>query len=101
VKCRPTCRRHCPKPRSSPACGGGDSGRLSAAAAPVILKIGFHDEDVTRIRDLARKNSEGSISAGELTEYDNYVKVADLLAILQSKARQVLKRKPVTRARRG
>jgi hypothetical protein len=79
----------------------GDSGRLSAAAARVILKIGFHDEDVTRIRELARKNSEGSISAGELTEYDNYVKVADLLAILQSKARQVLKRKPVTRARRG
>jgi len=51
--------------------------------------------------ELAAKNGEGTISPAELAEYDDYVKLADLLAILQSKARQVLGRKPMLRGPRG
>lgn len=79
----------------------GESGRLSVGAARIILKLGFRDKDADRIHELAQKNSDGTITPAELAEYDGYVKVADLLAILKSKARQVLRRKPVPRGRRG
>ena len=43
------------------------------------------------MKALARKNREGRISCAELNELDSYVKAGDLLAILQSKARKLLK----------
>ncbi len=79
----------------------GETGRLSAPAARMVLKLGFRDEDKARMHELAAKNSGGTISPVELAEFDSFLKVADLLAILQSKARQVLKRKPVSRGHRG
>lgn len=79
----------------------GRAGRLSVPAARQALKLGFPEEDLRRMGELAAKNGDGTITPAELAEYDDYVKVADLLAILQSKARQVLGVKPLLRGRRG
>src|SRR5207237_852275 len=78
-----------------------ESGRLSVATARMVLKLKFRDEDLARVHELAQKNSSGTITRSELAEYDRYLMVGDLLALLQSKARQVLKRKPAVRGRRG
>jgi hypothetical protein len=79
----------------------GGAGRLSVPAARQALKLEFPEEDLRRMGELAAKNGDGTITPAELAEYDDYVKVADLLAILQSKARQVLGVKPLLRGRRG
>jgi hypothetical protein len=55
-----------------------------------ILQLGFSQEDRARMHELAVKNQEGRISAEELDELDNYIKVGDLLAILRLKARNAL-----------
>jgi hypothetical protein len=50
------------------------------------------DERVTaRVLDLGRKASEGRLTAAEVQEYDAYIAANDILAILQAKARQVLR----------
>jgi hypothetical protein len=61
--------------------------------ARYLVGLGFSHEDKERMKELARKNREGEISAEELHELDSYVKVSDLLAIVQSKARKILKAK--------
>jgi hypothetical protein len=66
---------------------------LTKEQARYLVGLGFSDEDKKRMKELARKNREGEISAEELRELDSYVKVGDLLAILQSKARKILKAK--------
>jgi hypothetical protein len=64
---------------------------LTPELARHVLALGFSDEDKARMHELAIKNQEGNISAEELRDLDSYVKVADLVAILQSKARKLLK----------
>jgi hypothetical protein len=44
------------------------------------------------MHELAVKNKQGRISTEERDELDSYIKVGDLLAILQSKARKILKK---------
>ena len=56
-----------------------------------ILKLAFSEQDRARMHTLAVKNQEGQLSSEEREELDNYIKVGDLLAILQSKARKLLK----------
>jgi hypothetical protein len=43
-----------------------------------------------RFDELAEKNTEGMISQEELNEYDEYLQVSSLIAVLQAKARAVL-----------
>lgn len=64
--------------------------RISTELARYVLKLGFSDDDNARMHELAVKNQAGTLSAMEREELDNYVKVGDLLAILQSKARKRL-----------
>jgi hypothetical protein len=66
---------------------------LTPQLARYFLARGFSDEDKTRMHELAVKNQQGTIAPDELRELDSYVRVGDLLAILQSKARKVLKAK--------
>jgi hypothetical protein len=66
---------------------------LTKEQARYLAGLGFSDEDMERMKELARKNREGEISHDELRELDSYVKAGDLLAILQSKARKILKAK--------
>jgi hypothetical protein len=64
---------------------------LTPELARHILALGFDDEDKARMHELAVKNQEGRISTEELQELDSYIKVGDLVGILQSKARKLLK----------
>jgi hypothetical protein len=66
---------------------------LTPELARHLLAIGFSDEDKARMHALAVKNQEGRISPDEIRDLDSYIKVADLVAILQSKARKVLRKK--------
>ena len=70
-----------------------DRAGLTKDQARYLAGLGFSDEDKGRMKNLARKNREGTISPEELRELDSYVKAGDLLAILQSKARKLLKAK--------
>ena len=67
--------------------------KLTPTLARHILRLGFSDEDNARMRELLRRNSAGTITAEERVELDDFSKVGDLLGIIQSKARKVLKAK--------
>jgi hypothetical protein len=77
----------------------GRTGGLTPAVAKHVLELGFSPEDKARMRDLVERNREGRLTDGEREELDNFVKVGDLLAVLQSKARQLLKVAPPARNR--
>jgi hypothetical protein len=64
---------------------------ISPTLARHLLKLGFSDEDKSRMHELAVRNQSGLLSAAELQELDSYVKAGCLLGILHSKARQALK----------
>jgi hypothetical protein len=66
---------------------------LAPELARHILALAFSEEDKARMTELATKNQEGAISPEEKEELFNYIKVGDLLALLQSKARKALKKK--------
>jgi hypothetical protein len=65
--------------------------RLSRPIARHVLKLRFSAADKARMHSLVDKNRAGELTAEEQEELDNFVKVGDLLAILQSKARKFLK----------
>ncbi len=68
-----------------------DAGDLPRGLARHILSLSFDDEDQARMRALAEKNQEGSLSAPEQEELQNDIKAGHLLALLHSKARRSLK----------
>lgn len=70
-----------------------EEGELSPALARHIVKVRFSKKDRSRMHELALKNQEGCLVPRERRELDNYIKVGDLIAILQSKARRLLKTK--------
>jgi hypothetical protein len=65
---------------------------LSPQAARSLLRLDFPDEDQARVAELSAKAQTGALASDEREELDEYLRVADLLAILQSKARRSLKR---------
>src|SRR5258708_40277728 len=67
---------------------------LSSAAAEYLLSIGFDDRDRDRMQQLAERSESGTLTEEELAEYDSYLHVGNLLAVMQSKARAALGRKP-------
>ena len=71
--------------------------RLPATLARHVLKLQFSADDQARMHELAAKNQQGQLSAEEIEEFDNFVRVGDLLAILQSKARRSLPKAGATR----
>ena len=49
------------------------------------------DKDLqARLDELANKNTEGAITLEELAEYDEYLRGAEVIAVLQAKARVAL-----------
>ena len=64
---------------------------FSEETARLLLKLGFSEDDHALIDDLATRNQEGTLSAEEREELMNFVKVGNLLAVFQSKARKFLK----------
>jgi hypothetical protein len=70
-------------------------GGLTPELARHVLKLRFSDNDIARMHELAARNQQGELSPAETDELDNFVRVGDLLAILQSKARKLLKSCPI------
>jgi hypothetical protein len=65
---------------------------LTPEAARSILRLDFARQDHKRMAELQSKASAGTLSANEHTELDEYLRVANWLALWQSKARLSLKR---------
>jgi hypothetical protein len=72
-----------------------DTADLSRDAAQALLQLDFRSADRRRMDELAAKASAGALTRGERKEAETYNRVAHLLALVQSKARQSL------RARKG
>ena len=66
------------------------TGRLTVPVARHVLKLRFAEADRARMSEFARKNREDQLTAAEREELDGFVRIGDLLAILQSKARKLL-----------
>ncbi len=66
-------------------------GGLTVPVARHVLKLGFSEADKARMHALAQRNRGGELAEEEREELDNFVKVGDLLAVLQSRARKFLK----------
>lgn len=63
---------------------------LSREAAKTLQDLDFSHTDRARMDELAEKASEGALTARERSEAESYNRVAHVLALLQSKARQTL-----------
>jgi hypothetical protein len=70
---------------------GPDKPALSPEAARDLLALDFSAADKARLRELSAKAREGTLTAAEQAEADNYERVGHVLNILQSKARRALK----------
>jgi hypothetical protein len=68
-----------------------DARSLTPEMARELLKMRFDASHQRRVRDLSDKAREGTLSPSEREDLDEAIRAADLLAILQSKARRVLK----------
>jgi hypothetical protein len=67
-------------------------GDMAPELARYVLSLDFSAPDHERIAALSARAQEGALSEEEAAELDGYLRVNDLLAILQSKARQSLRR---------
>lgn len=62
--------------------------------ARYLLKVAFSEADKARMSDLARRNQQGPpLSRTEHDELMSYVKVGDLLSLLQTQARRSLRKR--------
>jgi hypothetical protein len=68
------------------------TGDLSPQAARSILRLDFPDSDHARMAELSAQAQTGALTTDEREELNEYLRVADLLAVLQSKARRSLRR---------
>jgi hypothetical protein len=69
-----------------------DNKALSLEAARSLLRLDFAPEDKDRMRELAAKARDGSLTPAEQDDIRNYERVGNLLALVKSKARQRLKK---------
>src|SRR5271157_5126036 len=68
-----------------------DAKSISPETARKFLDLAFSRLQQERVHALSQKAREGSLTPTEGAELDELIRVADLLAILQSRARQALK----------
>jgi hypothetical protein len=66
---------------------------LNIEAARKLVELKADSETQTRIDELAAKCNEGELTPAERSEYERYVTVGNLIAILQAKARLLLAKK--------
>jgi hypothetical protein len=67
---------------------------LSPEAAEYLLSIEFGESDRLRAEQLAERSEAGTLTAEERAEFEGYLHVGNLLAVMQSKARVALRREP-------
>lgn len=63
---------------------------LNPEAAKSILNLRFSASSTNRIRSLLRANNRGAISPEQRIELEKYLRVGQLLDLLQAKARLTL-----------
>jgi hypothetical protein len=68
--------------------------KLTPALARELVDLRAPSEEQDRIDELAEKCNEGTLSAEERAEYEDYVRAIHFLGIVQAKARAILARKP-------
>lgn len=64
--------------------------QLTRDAAQYLLGFGFTERDERRMQELAEKSQAGTLTEDEEREFDSYLHIGNLLAVIQSKARIVL-----------
>jgi hypothetical protein len=64
---------------------------LSRRAAHKLAGLRADEETQNRVHELAEKCNEGTLSTEERAEYEAYVMAANVVAILQAKARARLR----------
>jgi len=69
-----------------------DDAMLSPDAARTLLVLKFQKEDERRMNRLAAKARQGTLTERERAAAEQYNLISHLLALLQAKARQTLKR---------
>lgn len=69
-----------------------DPGGFSPDTARIFLQLGFSRAEQRRVDQLSEKARQGALTLVEEQELDEFIHVGNLLAIVQSKARQALKR---------
>jgi hypothetical protein len=65
---------------------------LTPESARRLLKLKADSKLQARVDKLAERHSRGQLTAGEQSEYGHYVEFSTFVAILKSKARQLLAR---------
>jgi hypothetical protein len=63
---------------------------LTPEAAAAILEVRADDETQRRIDELADKRNDGTLTAAETGEYQEFISLFNILTVLQSRARIVL-----------
>jgi len=69
---------------------GSAEDRLTRQAAESLLGLGFAEQDLQRMNELAEKNRRGEADPNDMAEIERYSRIGNLLNLLQSKARQTL-----------
>jgi hypothetical protein len=64
---------------------------LSRDAANYFLSLHFEDKDISRMNELSDLARLGTLAPADEAELDSYIHVSNLLAVMQSKARQSLR----------
>jgi len=72
---------------------------VSPEAAEYLLSLAFGDDDRARMQELADRSESGELTDDERREFDGYLHVGNLLALMQSKARVALRRDPPEQSR--
>lgn len=67
------------------------NGDLTPEGAKTLLELDFNPADRKRMEELAEKAREGTLTPRERKDAETYNRVAHLLALFQSKARQSLR----------
>ena len=69
-----------------------DRNNITPSTAKFLLSLGFDESDKARMHQLAVHNQAGLLSSSERDELFAYIDLCDLLTLLHSRARQVLKK---------
>jgi hypothetical protein len=73
-----------------------DESQLSREAALYLLSMKLPAGDEDRVNELSAKARAGVLTEEETRELDSYLHIGSLLAVMQSKARRLLKNAPAS-----
>ena len=66
-------------------------GTLRPDLAEYLLTLQFDEASLARVKELAEKSDDGTLTSQEREEFESYVFLGDLLALVHSKARLSLR----------